>query len=276
MSCVRAWRLSCLAGLVWTLLVGVALPALRAQAAPLLQSDGPTLALPLRQPAQPGGSVVLPVTFDPAGKEVASTAFSIDYDEECLAFDLTDANGDGRPDAVTVYAPPAYFAWVFFNASDGDGEIDIALADLMPPAVLLTAGTLVEITLTVICAPQPPDAEREAVVRFSADPPPSNGSPPGGYIAPGAVQHGSVLIAGPPVTPTQTPTPLPTDTPTETPTGTQTPNPTDDPSGSPTPTTPPGPSDTPTATPDPTATEEPPDETMRDRLYISIVLGATR
>jgi hypothetical protein len=256
-----------LACLLFTLalIASAGLPAIRTHAAPDLQMDAPMVALPLRQPAPAGSTVVIPVTFDPMGKEVVSTAFSIDYDPGCLAFDPADANRDGRPDAVTVYAPPAYFAWIFFNADDADGEIDVALADLMPPMVRLAPGTLIEIAFRVVCSPPPPATERETEIRFSTDPAPSYGDPIGKSLAAGPAQHGSVLIGLPvPVptnTPTQTPAPGPTATstaaPTSTPTGLLTPAPTE------------------TPTPSPTATEEEPGQASRDRLYLSLLLGVT-
>lgn len=228
MAVSRARGVAHLAGLVLlpALLLSALFPASHTRAAPLAQTTGgPVVALPQRYPAQAAATVVIPITFDPAGKQVGATAFSIDYDEACLAFEYTDANHDGRPDSVVVYTPPGYFAWIFFNAADTDGELDIALADLMPPVATLAAGTLVEISLHIVCTPQPPATEREAALLFSSDPPPSNGSLQGGYIAPGAVQHGSVLISA--ATPSPTGTPTPVDTPPPTETQTETPIPTD-------------------------------------------------
>jgi len=250
--------------LLSALLLSALFPAGHTRAALLAQmTGGPIVALPQRHPAQAAATVVVPITFDPAGKQVGATAFSIDYDEACLAFDYADANHDGRPDSVVVHTPPGYFAWIFFNAADTDGEIDIALADLMPPVATLAAGTLVEISLRVVCAPQPPDTEREAAVLFSGDPSPSNGSLQGGYIAPGVVQHGSVLISAAPPPPTNTPTPVGTPSPTETqtetpiPTDTSVPTETSTPVETSTPIGPPNETATATGTPIPTETAAP-------------------
>lgn len=268
-------RALCVPGLVgltllMALLVNIGLPVSRTQAAPSMQTtSGPVVALPLQQPAAPGGTVVMPVTFDPAGKQVSAAAFSVDYDQECLVFDPTDANGDGLPDAVVVYTSPAFIVWAFFNSGDTDGEIDIALVDLMPPMAVLPAGTLAEITLEVTCAPEPPETQREAAVLFSLDPLPSYGDPIGKSLPPGAAQDGSVLIDAsmPTPTPTQTspetPTQTPSITPTDTPTGTLTPMPSDTPTGTLTP-TPPGDS-SPTAT----ATHSPANDAPR--CYLPVI-----
>ncbi len=251
--------------LLLALLAAVGLPVVRTHAAPHLQTlDGPVVSLPVRLPAQPGETAVMPVTFDPAGQPVSAAGFSIDYDEACLAFDPTDANGDGRPDAVVVLTPPAFYSWVLFDAGDTDGEIDIALAYLGSGSIVLAAGTLVEITFTVLCAPQPPASEREIAVRFSTNPAPSYGSPQGMNITPGPAQNGSVLVIAPTSTPTHTPTSTPTDTSTPTPTDTSTPTttPTNTPTSTPTDTSTPTPTGTGTATQTPTATaSSTPDDT---------------
>ncbi len=291
MSHTRTALISRAAGLLslLALLFACGLPALLlpARAAPGAQPPaGPALVLPVSLPALPGSRITVPVTFDSAGRQVASVGFSVDFDQSCLAFDPTDANDDGRPDAVRSYAPAAYFVWVFYNPADAAGELDIALADLMPPMIPLSAGTLLEIDFTVICDPPAPNAALEAPLLFAPNLAPSYGDPIGFGIPAGAPRPGSVLIAytfepTPTPTLTPTPTPLPTGwpTPTVTPTPTATTRPTDAPTATPTPTStywptnaPPDQSTaTPTSTPSPTAPVPGAGETHK--LYIPRILA---
>ncbi len=259
-------------------------PMPRTQAAPRTQpSDGPVVAMPLRLPARPGDMVVVPVIFDPAGHEVTAAAFSIDYDESCLAFDDADADANGVPDAVRVLTPTAFELFVFHDAADGDGEIDVALTNTVTPLATLPAGTLLEIAFTAVCIPQPPHAECEAALLFSAAPAPSYAGPLAQSIPPGPAQPGSVLIALPTptpantatVTPTGTPTSTPTSTPTPTHTATHTPTVTKTPTKAPATKTPPTKPPTktpPTKTPTPTPTKRVPGAGDSYTLYLSHLL----
>lgn len=271
------------------LLFACGLPAfVPAWAAPHVQPPArPALTLPQSLPALPGSRISVPINFDPAGRQVASVGFSLDFDQSCLAFDPTDADGDGRPDAVQVRAPAGYFLWVFYNSADTAGELDIALADLMPPMIPLSAGVLLEIGFTATCAPPAPEAAVEAALLFAPSLAPSYGSPLGFGIDGGAPQPGSVLIAytfEPTATPTPTSTltPLPTGwpTPTVAPTPTATTRPTDVPTAAPTPTStywptnPPPDQSTPTATPlAPTPTAPVPGAGEIHQLHIPQIFG---
>ena len=75
----------------------------------------------------------MPVNFTSNDHSIASTAFSVDFDQTCLAFDATDSDQDGIPDAVTLSLPGAFNVSVTFDGGDTDGELDFFIADLLPP-----------------------------------------------------------------------------------------------------------------------------------------------
>lgn len=56
-------------------------------------------------PAAELETVDIDVNLDTAGESIVATAFSIDYDQTCLAFDDTDANGDHVPYALAFHLP---------------------------------------------------------------------------------------------------------------------------------------------------------------------------
>lgn len=221
------------------------------------------------------GAIDLPVTLDNAGTHVSGVLFSIDYDQRCLAFEGTDANGDGLPDGFEALTPPQFSVSAAFDATDGDGEIDVIILDFSLPFAALPAGPLAILHFTAICTPDYASIVR-VPVEFSASPPASFSSPLGRNID-GSVTGGIVEIvdgAAPPtptptvtLTPTAspqpsatvTPTPTPPDAPTATPTlptATATPTPFGGQVKPPIPPTP-TPTTTPTVTPTATATATP-------------------
>jgi len=198
------------------------------------QSGQPTLTIPDQTSALFGDTVAVPITYTSNSATIASTIFSIDFDETCLGFDAADDNGDGVPDAVSLNIPSSFDASVTVDLSDTDGELDFFIADLSPPLAALPDGELVTITFSALCEPQS-GMSLVSSVAFSADPAVSFGDTPGQAV-PGVAIDGSVQILG--ATPTHTPTNTPTHTPT--PTNTATHTPTSTPSNTPTPTTTPG------------------------------------
>ena len=193
-------------------------------AAPLA---GPGLMIPDMIPAQPGESVVIPVTYTSNGADVASIVFSIDYDERYLTYDPTVLN------AAVFHLPSGQgFAYdCAMDAADLDGEMDCYITQLTPPLDPIPDGVILEFILQVGTPPAPVVAE----VGFSSEPYPSFGdtegqSEPAGLIEDGSVEIGEteLLLFGwlpvqfksePYVPPTRTPTATPTRTPTATPTG---------------------------------------------------------
>ena len=184
---------------------------------PISAIEEPALSLPSDVVGESGQTVSVPVHFANGGHDIVSTAFSIDFDESCLAFDGADSDGDGVPDGLRFLAPAAFRGGASFDASDTDGEIDITIVDFSPPFATLPDQTLLEIDFTIICTPEP-GATRTARVGFSTLPRPSFSDPNGQDVA-GRSQDGLVTILGP-STATATATPTATATATATPTAT--------------------------------------------------------
>ena len=161
------------------------------------QSGGPELSIPDQVAATPNTQVTVPINFSADGNSINSLALSVDIDESALTFDGSDGNGDGAPDAVTMSLPAGYIASVSYDASDTDGEIDIAIFTLS--SVPLPDGQIGSITLGT------GGTSGDAVVGFSSDPVASFGNTSGQSVA-GTTDGGSVLIgtAPPPPTPTST------------------------------------------------------------------------
>ena len=156
---------------------------------------GPHLNIPDHIPAYAGQEVVVPVAFTGNGNDIASTIFSLDFDENCLSFDPTDGDQDGLPDAVTFDLPGGFNGSVTFDGSDSDGELDFYIADVFPPLGSLSDGSIVSVTLDVTCQPT---STAIAPVGFSADPPATFGNT-GGQSVPGTTSGGSVeILAGMP------------------------------------------------------------------------------
>ena len=172
---VKVW----LAFLIFTLLM-------TPSALLLAQSGNPVLDI-ANQEASPNSQVSLPIQFTANGHQINSIAFSIDYDENWLSFDNTDGNSDGIPDAMSLSLPAGYSPMVTFDASDTDGEIDIAIFTLSPSP--LPDGQIGVITLGVGNPPSP----TEAAVAFSSDPVASFGNTSGQSVD-GTADGGSVLI----------------------------------------------------------------------------------
>lgn len=171
-------------------------------ATPTQDGSGPILSIPSNIPTHTSQTVSMPVNFTSNDHSIASTAFSVDSDQTCLAFDATDSDQDGIPDAVTLSLPGAFNVSVTFDGGDTDGELDFFIADLLPPRASLSDGTIVSMTLNV---GSPPSAT-EVAVNFSQDPSASFGNTSGQSV-PGTTDGGSVLIV-----PTGTPTATPTST----------------------------------------------------------------
>lgn len=214
------------------------------------QSSGPTLTIPTTLTATVASQVTVPISFAKNSNKITSTVFSIDFDESCLAFDPTDHNGDGIPDALKFTISPQFQGAVTYNPNDTQGEIDIVIADYAPPlAALSDTPALVALTFSIICTPAP-GSSQFAPVRFSLHPSPSFGSTVGLDVL-GSSSDGGVEIDNPALptatltepaptntTPTNA-TPIntaPTATPTFVPTAPSTRTPLPTPSGTPEPT----------------------------------------
>lgn len=147
----------------------------------------PSMVLDASVQTSPGVAVTLPVEFDNSGNTISAVAFSLDFDPAGLAFDPTDADLDGIPDAVTLPAGMPPVVVVDHDPSDTDGELDVLLADLS--GTPLPEGVIVEVELT------PSQSDVAATwVRFSGDPPPSFSNDQGDDVAGIALVLGSGVI----------------------------------------------------------------------------------
>ncbi|MEM7111120.1 MAG: hypothetical protein AAF614_01720 [Chloroflexota bacterium] len=237
-------RLMWMAAFCLLLLLALLLP--RAQR--IGATNEPILAIPSDISGESGQLVQVPVVFTNGGQAVVSTAFSIDFDESCLALDAGDENGDGVPDGMQFHTPPAFQTLASFDASDTDGELDITIVDFSPPFATLDDQTLLTLEFDIICDPGLGEM-RNAAVGFSTLPRPSFGDP-NGQDVPGSSQNGMVIVMGS-ATPTPTPSPTLTATPTPTPSPTMT--------------------ATPTATPTPTVTPTP--RPLSFKAYLSMIFN---
>ena len=188
--------LSNLRATVWLrrlIVVSVALMLLMMGGQPISAAGEPDLSIPSNISAYNGLTVSVPISFTSDGSAIASTTFSVDFDESCLAFDPTDDDGDGTPDAVSFKRlPSAFGASVAFNGSDSDGELDFFIGDTFPPLASLPDGTLATVTFTATCSPTV-----VAPVSFSDAPAASFGNT-GGLSVAGTTTSGSVEIIPPP------------------------------------------------------------------------------
>lgn len=175
-----------------------ATPTLTATPTPTPNPSGPVLQLASNVTALPGSSVTLALTYAGHANNVASTAFSIDFDQTCLRFDITDGNDDGLPDALHVSVPPAFVVVLQTNLADSDGELDFFIGDNAPPLTILPDGVLATLTFTVSATPncQPATGQEiHAPVVFAATPRVSFGSTTGLSMPGNAVNGGVVITA---------------------------------------------------------------------------------
>ena len=122
-----------------------------------------------------GGSATLDISFKPGPPDGASGGsdensaiiLSLDFTESQL--DCTDSNSDGIPDSVSFSLPTAFIKVVLCDASDTDGEIDIAIVGV--PPLILREQRLLQITFDI----KPGATAGRAFVTFSTDPFPDLG-----------------------------------------------------------------------------------------------------
>jgi VCBS repeat-containing protein len=102
------------------------------------------LSLAAVDAAAQSGPVRVPVTLHSNGHAVVAAVFSLNLGG--AAFDATDANGDGIPDAVSVNLPGDVQAMAFYDPADVGSELDLVLfSDSLTP---FPDGELLAVTLT--------------------------------------------------------------------------------------------------------------------------------
>jgi hypothetical protein len=157
------------------------------QISPAAPPSSPSLSIS-EHTATGGGSVQVPVRFQSAGAQVSAAVFVLEYDEQWLTLDPTDANDDDIPDAV-AFALPSGFSGLVPNVNTSSGTISIFVGDLNPPLDTLSDGELLNVTFAVESAAN----STSAAVGFASNPPISFGSPQGSSIS-GTSTGGTVQI----------------------------------------------------------------------------------
>jgi hypothetical protein len=161
--------------------------------------SGPSLSIPDNISAQTNEPISAPISFEGNGHSIATTAFSVDYDQACLDFDPADEDADGLPDDITFNISGAFNASVAFDASDTDGELDFFIGDIFPPLASLSDSVLVTVTFTPTCS-LPPGSSVTATIGFSQDPVASFGDTDGQSVS-GMTTDGYIEITSAPITP---------------------------------------------------------------------------
>ncbi len=115
-----------------------------------------TLFVPAGIGAVGGAQVEVPIELDTGGDDVAAIAFSVDYDEACLAFE-----------GIDLPLPSPFTGTVSVDQDDHDGEIDVTLFSI--PVTSFPDGPVAVITFLATCAP-PAGGSLFAAVGFSQDP----------------------------------------------------------------------------------------------------------
>lgn len=161
-------------------------------AAPTFVASQPTLTIDNSQSVQTGNSVTVPISFETGPDGIASVVFSLDIDQTCLAFDATDGDSNGMPDAIVSYLPPEFIPQVAYNANDSDGELDFVIVDYtLPFAALPDLDPMITIEFTATCTPA--GSSQIAPLAFSTSPAASFGDQTGQSIA-GSTIDGFVTI----------------------------------------------------------------------------------
>jgi hypothetical protein len=90
-----------------------------------------------------GAQTTIPVTLQSRGQVVAGAAFALTLGD--AAFDATDADGDGVPDAVTLNVPAGVMKSVSWNAQAK--RLEVALYGASLPLPTLSDGVLATVTV---------------------------------------------------------------------------------------------------------------------------------
>lgn len=150
---------------------------------PAASSPHGILMLDASTAARRDPTVIVPLAFGYENTTITALVFSIDLDTERLAFDPTDDDMDGIPDAVTLPAGTPSITFIGYDPSDARGEIDVMLANLS--GAPLPQGVILEFELLPATT-----GFFTQHIRFSADPPASFGNVEGQGV------EGTTLVLG--------------------------------------------------------------------------------
>lgn len=94
-----------------------------------------------------GRTVDVPVRLRTNGHSIAAASFAIDFDDDQLSWDDTDADGKGIPDAVRFTTPPGFVTTAHYNAAAS--RLEVAVYAVMVPMPTLDGGVLATFTFGV-------------------------------------------------------------------------------------------------------------------------------
>ncbi|MCX6046410.1 MAG: cadherin domain-containing protein [Chloroflexi bacterium] len=92
-------------------------------------------------------TVNVPVRLTTNGQSVAAASFALSFDKDQLAFDATDADQNGLPDAVTFNTPRGMVTVANYNEAAGRLELTVYAVTL--PMPMLTDGLVANVALKV-------------------------------------------------------------------------------------------------------------------------------
>jgi len=111
------------------------------------QASPATLAVGTSVRTEGTDMIDIPIVLGTAGHHVAAAAFSLHWDAAQLGFDPSDANGDGRPDAVQFHLPEGLLASATYHAEAS--RLDIVVLGIAQPLPQLADGPLATVRLTM-------------------------------------------------------------------------------------------------------------------------------
>lgn len=132
--------------------------------------------------------ISVPVQLAPEGLSLAGVSFALDYDPTCLDPDRDD---DGVLDRIVLNVPADFETNVFFDPSNIDGEISIAVFDFTQPFSALGTADIATVDFFVDCPAAVPFLQTN--IRFGDNPPPSF-SDLAGQDVEGTTAQGSVRV----------------------------------------------------------------------------------
>lgn len=132
--------------------------------------------------------ISVPIQLAPEGLSLAGVSFALDYDPTCLDPDRDD---DGVLDRIVLNVPADFETNVFFDPSNIDGEISIAVFDFTQPFSALGTADIATVDFFVDCPAAVPFLQTN--IRFGDNPPPSF-SDLAGQDVEGTTAQGSVRV----------------------------------------------------------------------------------
>lgn len=132
--------------------------------------------------------ISVPIQLAPEGLSLAGVSFALDYDPTCLN---PDRDNDGVLDRVVLNVPADFETNVFFDPSNIDGEISIAVFDFTQPFSALGTADIATVDFFVDCPAAVPFLQTN--IRFGDNPPPSF-SDLAGQDVEGTTAQGSVRV----------------------------------------------------------------------------------